>query len=59
VFILLLALAVELLKIELLSSLMFYGIITITIAIWSWDSSVGIATGYGLNDQGMREFESR
>jgi hypothetical protein len=25
----------------------------------SRDSSVGIATGYGLNDQGEREFESR
>jgi hypothetical protein len=24
-----------------------------------WDSSVGIATGYGLDDQGEREFESR
>jgi hypothetical protein len=23
------------------------------------DSSVGIATGYGLDDQGEREFESR
>jgi hypothetical protein len=25
----------------------------------SSDSSVGIATGYGLDDQGEREFESR
>jgi hypothetical protein len=25
----------------------------------SRDSSVGIATGYGLDDQGEREFESR
>jgi hypothetical protein len=25
----------------------------------SRDSSVGIATGYGLDDQGGREFESR
>jgi hypothetical protein len=25
----------------------------------SRDSSVGIATGYGLEDQGEREFESR
>jgi hypothetical protein len=25
----------------------------------SRDSSVGIATGYGLDDQGRREFESR
>jgi hypothetical protein len=25
----------------------------------SWDSSVGIATGYGLDAQGEREFESR
>jgi hypothetical protein len=25
----------------------------------SRDSSVGIATGYGLNDQGWQEFESR
>jgi hypothetical protein len=27
--------------------------------IMSRDSSVGIATGYGLDDQGEREFESR
>jgi hypothetical protein len=27
--------------------------------IRSRDSSVGIATGYGLDDQGEREFESR
>jgi hypothetical protein len=26
---------------------------------WSQDSSVGIATGYGLDDEGGREFESR
>jgi hypothetical protein len=28
-------------------------------ALWSRDSSVGIATGYGLDDQGGGEFESR
>jgi hypothetical protein len=28
-------------------------------AMGSWDSSVGIATGYGLDDQGEWEFESR
>jgi hypothetical protein len=27
--------------------------------VWSRDSSVGIATGYGLDDQEGREFESR
>jgi hypothetical protein len=27
--------------------------------IWSRDSSVGIATAYGLDDQGGREFESQ
>jgi hypothetical protein len=27
--------------------------------VWSRDSFVGIATGYGLDDQGEREFESR
>jgi hypothetical protein len=27
--------------------------------VWSRDSSVGIATGYGLDDEGEREFESR
>jgi hypothetical protein len=29
------------------------------IIIGNRDSSVGIATGYGLDDQGEREFESR
>jgi hypothetical protein len=27
--------------------------------ITSWDSAVGIATGYGLDDQGVGEFESQ
>jgi hypothetical protein len=26
---------------------------------WSRDNSVGIATGYGLDDQGKQDFESR
>jgi hypothetical protein len=30
-----------------------------SVLIGSRDSSVGIATGYGLDDQGEREFESR
>jgi hypothetical protein len=34
-------------------------IIIIIIIIRSRDSSVGIATDYGLDDQGGREFESR
>jgi hypothetical protein len=29
------------------------------VVVWSRDSSVGIATGYGLDDQGERELESR
>jgi hypothetical protein len=32
---------------------------TFIIFVRSRDSSVGIATGYGLDDQGEREFESR
>jgi hypothetical protein len=31
----------------------------LVIIVRSQDSSVGIATGYGLDDQGEREFESR
>jgi hypothetical protein len=34
------------------------GLIKVLSGIWSRDSSVGIATGYGLDDQGEREFES-
>jgi hypothetical protein len=30
----------------------------LTVKIENRDSSVGIATGYGLDDQGEREFES-
>jgi hypothetical protein len=33
--------------------------IIIIIIIMSRDSSVGIATGYGLDDEGGREFDSR
>jgi hypothetical protein len=31
----------------------------VNVKIGSWDSSVSIATGYGMDDQGEREFESR
>jgi hypothetical protein len=33
-------------------------ILATSIMIEKWNNSVGIATGYGLDDQGGREFES-
>jgi hypothetical protein len=34
-------------------------IVVVLVISGSQDSSVGIETGYGLDDQGGREFESR
>jgi hypothetical protein len=40
-------------------SIRAYKILSVSLDSGSRDSSVGIATGYGLDDQGEREFESR
>jgi hypothetical protein len=49
-------------KIQNVVKLVYYVIELLTfwtLSIVLRDSSVGIATGYGLDDQGEREFESR
>jgi hypothetical protein len=40
-------------------NIIFILLLLLLLFIWRRDSSVGIATGYGMDDQGGREFVSR